>query len=390
MADHAHTPVPECSIVTGDCVEVMGGWPEASVDLVFADPPYNLQLRQELWRPNRTLVDAVDDHWDQIGGFGDYDRFSRAWLSACRRLLKPDGTIWVIGTYHNIYRLGAIMQDLGFWFLNDVVWVKTNPMPNFRGVRLTNAHETLIWAARSQKSRHIFNHYAAKAYNDGKQLRSDWSLPLCTGRERLQADGRKLHSTQKPEALIERALVVSSRPGDLVLDPFMGTGTTGAVAKRLHRRWIGIEKEPAYVEAAERRIADVTPDALPVATLSLDDQRRTRDRVPFGELTRTGLLREGGLLYFRRDPGKAARILAGGRLQLGSLEGSIHGLGTQLCDGAPCNGWDHWYYEAADGSLRAIDELRAKVRGGGAAEAPSASDGGTHKAPAPNLFAFEE
>jgi modification methylase len=257
-------------------------------------------------------------------------------------------------------------------------------------VRLTNAHETLIWAARSSKSRHVFNHHAAKAYNDGKQLRSDWSIPLCTGRERLQAAGRKLHSTQKPEALIERVLVVSSRPGDLVLDPFMGSGTTGAVARRLHRRWVGIEREPSYVEPAVRRISAVIPDILPAEALTRDEQRRSRVRLPFVEIVRAGLLREGQALYFRRDPDRAAIVLADGRLKLGAMDGSIHGLGKTLSSGAPCNGWEHWYYEAEDGSLRAIDELRARVLGRTAHDASSPSGIGQTTELPRSLFSLDE
>ncbi|NLI00710.1 MAG: site-specific DNA-methyltransferase [Chthonomonadales bacterium] len=355
MSDHDVVPVN--SVIVGDCIEVMAAWPDATFDLIFADPPYNLQLRNELWRPNESLVDAVDDAWDKIGSFADYDRFSRAWLSECRRLLKPNGAIWVIGTYHNIYRLGALMQDLGFWFLNDVVWVKSNPMPNFRGVRLTNAHETLIWAARSDRSRHTFNHHAAKTFNGGKQLRSDWRLPICCGSERLKADGRKLHSTQKPEALIERIVVISTRPGDLILDPFFGSGTTGAVAKRLQRRWVGIEREPTYAEAARRRIADVIPDPLLAG-----DERRRPERIPFRTLVERGILRPGQTLCFRRDSSLQAVVTSSGHLRRGAEEGSIHRLGSSLSNGAPCNGWDHWYFEAEDGTLQPIGTLREMLR----------------------------
>ncbi len=359
-ADGATLPLDV--IIVADCVAAMNSLPEASVDLIFADPPYNLQLRQELWRPDHSRVDAVNDAWDQIGGFAEYDAFSQAWLTACRRVLKPDGSIWVIGTYHNIHRLGRIMQDLGCWILNDVVWVKTNPMPNFRGVRLTNAHETLIWAARSERSRHTFNHHAAKAYNGGKQLRSDWTLPLCSRSERLKSNGRKLHSTQKPEALLERVLTISSRPGDVVLDPFFGTGTTGAVARRLHRRWIGIEQDPRYAEAARRRIEAVTPDPAAATSLPEDDRRRTAVRTPFVALLQRGLLRPGQRLCFRRDLSKTAVIESDGRLRFGSIVGSIHKIGTALSNGAPCNGWAHWYYDAPDGSLQCIDRLRQAVR----------------------------
>src|SRR6266700_2587092 len=254
--ESASAPAPSCRIVTGDCVAEMAKLPASSVDLIFADPPYNLQLQGDLKRPDDSKVDAVDDHWDKFSSFAAYDDFTRAWLIACRRVMKPNATLWVIGSYHNIFRVGAILQDLGFWILNDVVWRKTNPMPNFRGRRFTNAHETLIWAGRDPGAKgYTFNYEALKAGNDGVQVRSDWTIPLCTGEERLKgSDGKKLHPTQKPEALVARILLASSRPDDLVLDPFCGSGTTGAVAKRLGRRFIGIEREDAYAAAAQRRI----------------------------------------------------------------------------------------------------------------------------------------
>ncbi len=239
--------LPLDQILQGDCLEILNQLPENSIDLIFADPPYNLQLQKDLWRPNMTRVAAVDDAWDQFDGFHAYDKFTLAWLSACRRVLKDTGAIWVIGTYHNIFRVGAILQDLGFWILNDVVWIKTNPMPNFRGVRFTNAHETLIWAAKNPRSHNAFNHRLMKSLNDDLQMRSDWLLPICSGPERIKVDGKKAHSTQKPEALLYRVVLASSRPGDVVLDPFFGSGTTGAVAKKLHRHWIGIELEPGYI-----------------------------------------------------------------------------------------------------------------------------------------------
>ena len=374
--------LPLDSVIVGDCVEAMNALPEASVDLIFADPPYNLQLKQELWRPDQSRVDAVDDDWDKIGGFAEYDAFSEAWLTACRRVLKRDSSIWVIGTYHNIHRLGRILQDLGYWILNDVVWIKANPMPNFRGVRLTNAHETLIWAAREAKSRYVFNHHAAKHYNGSKQLRSDWTLPLCTGSERLRLHGRRLHSTQKPEALLERVLTISSRPGDIVLDPFFGTGTTGAVAKRLNRRWIGIEQDALYADAARKRIALVTPDVLSGDVLIEDERRRATVRLPFAVLIQRGLLQPGQRLYFRRDLSKAAVVEADGRLRCGNLHESIHRVGSALSNGAPCNGWQHWYYETEDGSLRPIDDLRQQVRNNGGTGGP-AVPGSTGEGPGP-------
>ena len=354
--------LPLNQILQGDCIDLLETLPPASIDLVFADPPYNLQLKQELYRPNNTLVDAVDDAWDQFSSFQDYDDFTRRWLSACRRVLKDSGAVWVIGTYHNIFRLGSIMQDLGFWFLNDVVWIKNNPMPNFRGVRFTNAHETLIWASKRQGARHTFNHHAMKDLNDDLQMRSDWYLPICTGEERIKENGKKVHSTQKPEALLYRILLASSNPGDVVLDPFFGSGTTGAMAKKLRRNWIGIEREPHYVEIARRRIAAIQPgpdeDGLNVPPR----RRRSEPRLPFGSLLETGLLQPGQAVYFRRDRARAARIQAGGHLAMDGLEGSIHQLGARLLGGGPCNGWDVWFYESPDGELHSIDELRQLLR----------------------------
>ena len=353
--------VPRNTILEGDCIEVMQALPAGRIDLVFADPPYNLQLKGELWRPNLTQVDAVDDAWDHFDSFEAYDAFTRAWLSASRRLLKPDGSLWVIGSYHNIYRVGSILQDLGFWILNDVVWVKTNPMPNFHGVRFTNAHETLIWACRQQGARYTFNYHAMKAFNEGKQMRSDWVLPICTGAERIRVNGDKAHSTQKPEALLYRVLLASSNPGDLVLDPFFGSGTTGAVAKALHRDWLGIEREPAYRSIAKERIDAVQPAPLDEAVFDVRDRRRTAKRVPFARLVEAGYLRPGDILYFKGQRDLAARVRADGKLLHGEKVGSIHQLGKALA-GGPCNGWDHWHYEDKNGELHPIDGLREKYR----------------------------
>ena len=348
-------------VIQGDCLEVLPTLPPESVDLVFADPPYNLQLSQALYRPNSTAVDGVDDRWDRFDGFADYDRFTRDWLSACRRVLKPEGSLWVIGSYHNIYRVGAILQDLGYWLLNDVLWIKTNPMPNFRGARFTNAHETLLWASKSKRSRYTFNYHAMKALNDGKQMRSDWVLPICSGSERIRVDGRKAHSAQKPEALLYRVLLASSRPGELVLDPFFGVGTTGAVAKRLGRHWIGIEREPSYVSLAEDRIRTVEAEWLDPDIHEADGRRRAAERVPFAALLEAGLLRPGQRLYFQRDRLLAARVKPDGNLRQNGLEGSIHQVGRALA-GGPCNGWEHWYFRNRTGELCAIDELRQRLR----------------------------
>lgn len=353
--------LPLDQILQGDCVEVLGRLPQGSVDTVFADPPYNLQLTQELWRPNQTRVDAVDDAWDRFSSFEEYDAFSRAWLAACRRVLKPTGSLWVIGTYHNIYRVGAILQDLGYWILNDVIWIKTNPMPNFRGVRFTNAHETLLWAVPARRSRYTFQHQAMKSLNDGLQMRSDWLLPICSGAERLQANGSRAHATQKPEGLLYRVLLASTRPGDVVLDPFFGSGTTGAVAKRLGRHWIGIEREPRYIELAQSRIERVAPAPSDATLLEAPDPRRA-PRIPFGALLEQGLLQPGQRLFFRGQKRTAARVRADGMLVRRGVTGSIHQVGSQLSGGAPCNGWTQWFYQDEHGEMQPIDALRQGLR----------------------------
>ena len=350
--------LPLNSILSGDCTEVLAQLPEHSVDLVFADPPYNLQLSQELWRPNRTHVGAVDDAWDKFTSFEEYDRFTRIWLSACKRLLKDSGTLWVIGTYHNIFRIGSIMQDLGFWILNDVIFIKTNPMPNFRGVRFTNAHETLIWAQKEKGAHYTFNYQSMKSLNDDLQMRSDWLLPICTGRERIKTNGVKAHSTQKPEALLYRVLLASTNPGDVVLDPFFGSGTTGAVAKKLGRHFIGIERDEGYIKIARARIAAV--ECAPEAAIDLPDLRR-QPRVPFGALLEASLLQPGQTLYFIRND-IPATILADGHISCGELTGSIHAIARSLSNGAPANGWDCWFFEDTHGNRILIDQLRDQIR----------------------------
>ncbi|MFO1024497.1 MAG: site-specific DNA-methyltransferase [Acetobacteraceae bacterium] len=332
--------------------------PDASIDCVFADPPYNLQLRGELRRPDDSLVDGVDDDWDRFTDFPEYDAFTRAWLAECRRLLRKDGTIWVIGAYHNIFRIGAILQDLGFWILNDVIWRKSNPMPNFRGRRFTNAHETLIWAARSKDSRYRFNYQAMKTLNDDVQMRSDWFIPLCTGQERLRNDhGLKLHPTQKPEALLHRVILSSTNQGDLVLDPFAGTGTTAVVAKRLRRHFIGMERHPAYVEAAIGRVRRTRPVSVEGATAAAS--KRDAPRVPFGSLVEQGLIAPGTAL-FDRQRRVTAVVGPDGSLSSGELRGSIHKVGALLQNAPSCNGWTFWHFER-DGILVAVDVLRTQV-----------------------------
>jgi modification methylase len=346
-------------IIEGDCVAAMKALPDASVDLVFADPPYNLQLKGELYRPDNSKVDAVDDAWDKFASFEAYDAFSRAWLAEARRVLKPDGALWVIGAYHNIFRVGAALQDLGFWVLNDVVWRKANPMPNFRGKRLTNAHETLIWAAKSDAARPTFNYEAAKAMNDDVQMRSDWVIPICTGAERLKGpDGAKLHPTQKPEALLHRIIVISTKPGDVILDPFFGSGTTGAVAKRLGRRWIGVERDPGYIAAARQRIEDVRP--VEAEALAITPSKRAQPRIPFGQLVERQMLRPGEVLV--SPCGRhTAKVRADGTLVAADMTGSIHQVGAHLQRAPSCNGWAYWHFRR-DGRPVPIDALREQLR----------------------------
>jgi modification methylase len=342
-------------VVVGDCLEELARLPAESADLVFADPPYNLQLERDLLRPNNTVVDGVDDAWDKFASFAEYDRFCRSWLGECQRILKPNGAIWVIGSYHNIFRLGAALQDLGFWIQNDIVWRKTNPMPNFRGRRFTNAHETLIWAGRDRKARVTFNYDAMKALNDDLQMRSDWLFPICVGPERLRdASGRKAHPTQKPEALLYRVLLASTNVGDLVLDPFFGTGTTGAAAKRLGRRWLGIERDAAYAAAAEARICKVRP--LPPSALETARGKRAEPRVPFGTIIELGILEPGRELTDERGRIRA-EVRADGTLAAAGRQGSIHRLGAELQGKSACNGWTFWHYEA-EGRRKPIDALR--------------------------------
>ncbi|MCP5366126.1 MAG: site-specific DNA-methyltransferase [Hyphomicrobiales bacterium] len=355
---NAAPPAPRDMILQGDCVELMNGLPAGSVDMVFADPPYNLQLEGELHRPNNSKVDAVDDDWDRFESFAAYDAFSRDWLAAARRVLKPDGTLWVIGSYHNIFRVGTVLQDLGYWILNDVIWRKTNPMPNFRGRRFTNAHETLIWCARDAESKYRFNYEAMKNLNDELQMRSDWTIPLCTGQERLKQDGKKAHPTQKPEALLYRAILSATEVGEVVLDPFFGTGTTGAVARKLGRHFIGLEREAEYVDLARARIDKVAPVDDP--SLFTTPAKRSQPRIPFGWLVERGLLRPGTVLC---DSGRrhAARVRADGTLIAADFRGSIHQVGAYVQKAPACNGWQFWYFEHR-GELIPIDVLRQKLR----------------------------
>ncbi len=357
------TDLPTDRILQGDCIEIMKSLPKGSVDLVFADPPYNLQLGGDLHRPNNSLVDACDDHWDQFDSLKDYDKFTREWLSAARDALKDDGAIWVIGSYHNIFRVGSILQDLGFWILNDIVWRKANPMPNFRGRRFTNAHETMIWASKSPDSKYRFNYDSMKALNEDLQMRSDWYLPLCTGAERLKDDdGQKAHPTQKPESLLYRVLMASTNPGDIVLDPFFGTGTTGAVAKKLDRRYIGIERETSYIKAAEDRLKKIV--RLGDGEILHTPAKREEPRIPFGWLIERGLLKPGAVLTDSKQLHEA-KVSADGNLiakgQAGQHRGSIHRVGAALQGAPSCNGWTYWHIKRGK-SMIPIDSLRQQLR----------------------------
>ncbi|HEY4070424.1 MAG TPA: site-specific DNA-methyltransferase [Sphingomicrobium sp.] len=342
-------------ILEGDCVAEMALLPDKSVDMIFADPPYNLQLGGDLFRPEGSRVDAVDDEWDKFESPASYDSFTRDWLEQARRILKDDGTIWVIGSYHNIYRVGALLQDEGFWILNDIVWRKTNPMPNFRGTRFTNAHETLIWCAKDEKARYTFNYRAMKALNDDLQMRSDWVLPICAGQEREKGeDGAKAHPTQKPEALLYRILLACTKPGDVVLDPFFGTGTTGAVARRLGRRWIGIERETAYIKVARERIDSTLP--LDESAMQTMPDKRTQPRVAFGLLVESGLVPAGTALTDAKRRWTAT-VHADGSIASGTQSGSIHKVGAALQNAPSCNGWTFWHIEQGS-ALQPLDALR--------------------------------
>src|SRR5262245_46162069 len=349
--------LPLDTILEGDCIAEMARLPDKSVDMIFADPPYNLQLGGDLFRPEGGKVDACDDEWDKFESLATYDDFTREWLAEARRILKDDGTIWVIGSYHNIYRVGALLQDADFWILNDIVWRKANPMPNFRGTRFTNAHETLIWCAKDEKARYTFNYRAMKALNDDLQMRSDWMLPICSGNERVKDDlGDKAHPTQKPEALLYRILLACTKPGDVVLDPFFGTGTTGAVARRLGRRWIGIEREPTYVQVARERIDSTLP--LDESAMETVADKREQPRVAFGVLVESGLVPAGSILTDARRRW-AASVRADGSIACAVHSGSIHKVGAALQNAPSCNGWTFWHVDEGK-ALEPLDTVRQR------------------------------
>ncbi len=346
--------LPLNRILRGDCIEEMRNLPSESIDMIFADPPYNLQLGGDLIRPEGGMVDAVDDEWDKFDTLAAYDKFTTEWMTEARRILKPDGSLWVIGSYHNIFRVGAILQDLGYWILNDIIWRKANPMPNFRGTRFTNAHETLIWASKSEKSKYTFNYRAMKTLNDELQMRSDWVMPICGGQERLKRNGTKAHPTQKPEALLYRIMLATTNKGDVVLDPFFGTGTTGAVAKRLGRDWIGCEREDDYIEVAEERIEAALP--LDESALKTMQSPKSQPRVAFGTLVETGYLNAGATLTDKKRRWKA-KVRADGSLDCEGQQASIHKMGATLQEAPSCNGWTFWHYEDEKG-MQPIDKLR--------------------------------
>ncbi len=357
VIDEIELPLDE--IIQGDCIDGMNQLPDDSVDLVFADPPYNLQLGGDLYRPDESRVNGVTEDWDQFDTMDAYDLFTHDWLKAARRILKPNGSIWVIGSYHNIFRVGTVLQDQQFWIQNDIIWRKSNPMPNFRGTRFTNAHETLIWATKYEDSRPTFNYDAMKMMNDGVQMRSDWTMPICTGRERLKkSDGNKAHPTQKPESLLHRVILSTSNPGDVVVDPFFGTGTTGAVAKKLGRHFIGFEMEEEYIIHAKRRIDKIEP-AQGMA-INVTQSKRKQPRVPFGTLIERGLINPGTLLY-SADRRYSAQVRADGSLVTDTHEGSIHQVGAGVQNVASCNGWTYWHFHTPQG-LTQIDALRGVIR----------------------------
>ncbi len=358
------TVLPLNQILVGDSIRILNDLPAQSVDAVFADPPYNLQLSGELLRPNNSRVDGVDDDWDKFSDFAAYDTFTRDWLKGVKRILKPNGSLWVIGSYHNIFRVGAILQDLGFWILNDIIWCKTNPMPNFRGKRFTNAHETLIWASTSPEAKPCFNYEAMKNLNDEKQMRSDWLLPICSGKERRRdGSGDKVHPTQKPESLLYRVIMSSTKPGDVILDPFFGSGTTGAVAKRLGRHFIGIERDPAYVKHAKRRLAEIS--SAPQPEFLITPSKREEPRIPFGTVLERGLLQPGDYLFDERQRHRArvkadATLIASSRM--GEVRGSIHKVAAEVQGLPACNGWTFWFFDAGSKNLAPIDLLRQRIR----------------------------
>ncbi len=344
-------------LINGDSLEELKKIPEETFDLIFADPPYNLQLKNSLTRPDRSMVNAVNDKWDQFENFKKYDDFTYSWLSECKRILKKNGAIWVIGSYHNIFRVGSAIQNLGFWILNDVIWNKKNPMPNFRGTRFTNAHETLIWASKSEKSKYTFNYQSLKCLNDDLQMRSNWELPICNGSERLKKNGKKVHSTQKPESLLHRILLATSKKNDLILDPFLGSGTTAAVAKKLGRNYCGIEKDKIYFKAIEKRLKKTKP--IEDDYLDTLQNNRSKPRIPFGSLVELGIIKPGTTIFDNKKK-ISAKIMADGSIKHAQAEGSIHKVAAKILGAESCNGWTYWHYNL-NGTVVPIDHLRKRL-----------------------------
>ncbi len=343
-------------IVNGDCLKELKKIPNKTFDLVFADPPYNMQIGEKLKRPDSSKVNGVNDKWDQFKSFKHYDDFCKTWLTECKRILKDNGSIWVIGSYHNIFRLGYHLQNLDYWLLNDVIWRKNNPMPNFRGTRFTNAHETLIWASKSKKSKYTFNYQSLKCLNDDLQMRSDWTFPICNGKERLKKNGKKIHSTQKPEALLHRIILATTNKGDTIFDPFLGTGTTAVVSKKLGRNYFGVENDKKYFFAAKDRINKTTK--IEDNFLDTIENNKSKPRIPFGSLVELGIIKPGASLF---DPKKKinAKIMADGSIKYKDSEGSIHKIAAKIMGTESCNGWTYWHYRM-NGSTVLIDSLRQK------------------------------
>ena len=345
-------------LINGDSLKELKKIPDETFDLIFADPPYNLQLQNSLIRPDRSKVNAVNDKWDQFESFKSYDKFTSEWLEQCKRVLKKNGSIWVIGSYHNIFRVGKIIQDLGFWILNDVIWNKNNPMPNFRGTRFTNAHETLIWASKDKKSKYTFNYQSMKSFNDDLQMRSTWNFPICNGKERLKDNGKKVHSTQKPESLIHRIILASSNKNDFILDPFLGSGTTAVVSKKLGRNYFGIEKEKYYFDATMKRLENT--NIIKDEYLDTLQNNRTKPRIPFGSLVEMGLIKPGTEIYDQKKKVNA-KIMVDGSIKYQQSEGSIHKVAAKIIGAESCNGWTFWHYKSGN-SLKPIDDLRQRLR----------------------------
>jgi len=347
-------------IVHGNSLELIKKIPDKTFNLIFVDPPYNLQIGKNLKRPDNSKVNGVHDKWDQFRNFKDYDNFCKVWLTECKRILKDNGSIWVIGSYHNIFRLGYLLQNLDYWILNDVIWRKNNPMPNFKGTRFTNAHETLIWAAKNKTSKYTFNYQSLKCLNDDLQMRSDWTFPICGGKERLKKNGKKIHSTQKPEALLHRIILATTNKNDSIFDPFLGTGTTAVVAKKLGRKYFGIEKDNKYFETANERVNRTK--LIEESYLDTLKNNKSKPRIPFGSLVELGIIKPGTKIF---DQNKKinAKIMVDGSIKYQHTEGSIHKIAAKIIGTESCNGWTYWYYQSGN-SLRSIDELRQRLRPG--------------------------